>query len=97
MEVRQIDVAIRPLAKKNDPICKRHEILSRDTAILTSENVGYASNFFFFAGMRNVLDTSKVDALRSKIVKNRKKSPARLKSVGHFSPLSAPPPIYFRG
>ena len=72
-----------------DPICKRYEILTRDTAILTSENVGHASNFFF-AGIRNVLDTSKVDALGSKIVKNHKKSRARLKSVGHFSPLFAP-------
>ena len=59
----------RAFEKKTDPICKRYEILSRDTAILTSENVGHASNFFFLAGIRNVLDTSKVDALGSKIVK----------------------------
>ena len=66
-----------------------YEILTRDTAILTSKNVGHASNFFFFAGIRNVLDTSKVDALGSKIVKNHKKSRARLKSVGHFLPKNA--------
>ena len=66
-----------------------YEILTRDTAILTSKNVGHASNFFF-AGIRNVLDTSKVDALGSEIVKNHKKSRDAFKSVGHFSPLFAP-------
>ena len=67
----QIDVSIRPLAKKMDPICKRYEILSRDTAILTSENVGHASNFFFFCWHTQCFGHVKSGCPR---VENREKS-----------------------